>query len=232
MQWSSFASTILKAATSVVLVLLLAEGALQILVRAKLLESHASMDAGTVEDEILGIKLLGAFYPEIDAEGFRNDDIPDHADVVALGDSQTYGYNATTFETWPRRLGDRSDLQVQNLGIGGFGPAQYYYLMDRALAFSPRAIVIGFYLGNDLMDACVIFRKAYWRAFAEKEGLDVGACAEPGPPSRASFARKIRLSVTYSELLEMIAEGEFCDGMGLAALHLARARLDQAHATE
>lgn len=39
-------------------------------------------------------------------------------------------------------------------------------------------------------------------------------------------------TVTYSELLEMIAQGEFCDGMGLAALHLARTRLDQAEATE
>ena len=39
-------------------------------------------------------------------------------------------------------------------------------------------------------------------------------------------------TVTYSELLEMIAQGEFCDGMGLAALHLARARLDQADAAE
>lgn len=35
-------------------------------------------------------------------------------------------------------------------------------------------------------------------------------------------------TVTYSDLLEMISNGEFCDGMGLAALHLARARLDLA----
>lgn len=35
-------------------------------------------------------------------------------------------------------------------------------------------------------------------------------------------------TVSYPELLDMIAEGKFCDGMGLAALHLARARLDLA----
>ena len=35
-------------------------------------------------------------------------------------------------------------------------------------------------------------------------------------------------TVTYPELLEMIADGKFCDGMGLAALHLARTRLDLA----
>lgn len=34
-------------------------------------------------------------------------------------------------------------------------------------------------------------------------------------------------TVRYAELLEMIGSGEFCDGMGLAALHLARTRLDQ-----
>lgn len=36
------------------------------------------------------------------------------------------------------------------------------------------------------------------------------------------------LTVPYAELMEMIAAGKFCDGMGLAALHLARARLDLA----
>ena len=32
-------------------------------------------------------------------------------------------------------------------------------------------------------------------------------------------------TVSSPELLEMISDGKFCDGMGLAALHLARARL-------
>jgi 8-oxo-dGTP pyrophosphatase MutT (NUDIX family) len=35
-------------------------------------------------------------------------------------------------------------------------------------------------------------------------------------------------AVAYPELLGMISSGEFCYGMGLAALHLARARLDLA----
>ena len=35
-------------------------------------------------------------------------------------------------------------------------------------------------------------------------------------------------AVSYPDLLKMISSGEFCDGMGLAALHLARARLDPA----
>ena len=34
-------------------------------------------------------------------------------------------------------------------------------------------------------------------------------------------------TVPYPELLEMITQGQFCDGMGLAALHLARPHLDQ-----
>jgi ADP-ribose pyrophosphatase len=39
-------------------------------------------------------------------------------------------------------------------------------------------------------------------------------------------------AVTYPQLLEMIADGKFCDGMGLAALHLARPRLDELCAAE
>lgn len=34
-------------------------------------------------------------------------------------------------------------------------------------------------------------------------------------------------TVRYTELVRMIAEGEFCDGMGLAALQLARGRLEE-----
>jgi len=50
----------------------------------------------------------------------------------------------------------------------------------------------------------------------------------PGPQQLDKSEDISVYAVSYPELLEMISSGEFCDGMGLAALHLARARLDLA----
>ena len=39
------------------------------------------------------------------------------------------------------------------MGVGGYGPIQYWILTDKALGFSPKVIVVGLYFGNDLYDA-------------------------------------------------------------------------------
>src|SRR3954462_2215482 len=39
------------------------------------------------------------------------------------------------------------------MGVGGYGPVQYLVLTDQALQLSPKTIVVGLYLGNDLYDA-------------------------------------------------------------------------------
>jgi len=39
------------------------------------------------------------------------------------------------------------------MAMGGFGPVQYWVLIDDALELSPRVVIVGLYLGNDLYDA-------------------------------------------------------------------------------
>jgi hypothetical protein len=39
------------------------------------------------------------------------------------------------------------------MGVGGYGPVQYWMLTDEALRFAPKVIVVGLYFGNDLYDA-------------------------------------------------------------------------------
>jgi ADP-ribose pyrophosphatase len=48
----------------------------------------------------------------------------------------------------------------------------------------------------------------------------------PGEPKLDKSEEISVHTVTYPQLLQMISDGNFCDGMGLAALQLARARLD------
>lgn len=89
---------------------------------------------------------------DVDANGFRNATVPQHVDVVAIGDSHTQGFNAASAESWPQLLAEQSGQTVYNMGVGGYGPLQYGLLIDEALQLQPKQIIVGLYLGNDLGD--------------------------------------------------------------------------------
>jgi len=88
-----------------------------------------------------------------DANGFRNEAIPDRVDIVAIGDSQTWGINARRAQAWPQMLARLSGQSTYNMGLGGNGPVEYWVLTDKALRLSPKVVVIGLYFGNDIWDA-------------------------------------------------------------------------------
>jgi len=98
----------------------------------------------------------------IDAWGFRNAVVPEHADIVCIGDSQTYGENIPRGSAYPQQLAERSGRSVYNMSLGGYGPLQMVHLAERALTLSPRTIVLGFYPGNDLIDAHRFAALEHW----------------------------------------------------------------------
>ena len=107
----------------------------------------------TEKDDVLGIRIAGG-APGFDAWGFRNTAVPTTADVVAIGDSHTYGNNAKMSEAWPAVAAQETRLSVYNLGLGGYGPNQYYQLLKtRGLGLKPRFVVAGLYLGDDFENA-------------------------------------------------------------------------------
>lgn len=107
----------------------------------------------TVSDEALRYKIepnSGAH----DSWGYRNRKVPESAEIVAIGDSHTYGISATASNSWPASLQRISGKAVYNLGLGGYGSAEYFYLIQQnALQLNPETIIVGLYLGNDLKDA-------------------------------------------------------------------------------
>jgi lysophospholipase L1-like esterase len=105
-----------------------------------------------VKDERLGWR-PSPVHPEHDRLGFRNPAVPAQAEVVALGDSQTYGVGVATSETWTARLAEATGLEVYNLAYGGYGPAHHLILLGEALALKPDTVIEAFYTGNDLYDA-------------------------------------------------------------------------------
>ncbi|OGE23494.1 MAG: hypothetical protein A3J42_04650 [Candidatus Dadabacteria bacterium RIFCSPHIGHO2_12_FULL_53_21] len=116
--------------------------------------------------------------PDIDENGFRNPGVPDSADIAVLGDSHTYGVNVKSEKSWPRQLADMSGLTVYNLGVGGYGTLQYYYLFDSAAALKPKHIILALYPANDLNDVCKLIDKSdYWKEWSRARGYDAGICS-------------------------------------------------------
>ena len=110
-----------------------------------------------------------------DSWGFRNLSVPDSVDIVAIGDSQTYGTGVVASRSWPARLQQMTGKSVYNLGIGGYGPIQYRYLLEHeALDLKPSVAVVGLYFGNDLLDAYrVAYSLKFW-AGLRRPGLTDG----------------------------------------------------------
>jgi lysophospholipase L1-like esterase len=120
-----------------------------------------------VRDDALGIRLPPGAGGH-DAWGFRNPRVPASADVVALGDSHTYGNTAKMTEAWPSVLGRLLGRSVYNMGMGGYGPNQYAALLSQALRLAPKAVVCGFYMGDDFDNAVKItYGLDHWRAYRD-----------------------------------------------------------------
>ena len=106
----------------------------------------------TVSDDRVGYR-PGPGVPGHDARGWRNPTAYRKADVVALGDSQTYGENVAAAEIWPRRLEAMISHPVYAMAYGGYGPVHSLLLWSEATELSPRVVIEAFYSGNDLYDA-------------------------------------------------------------------------------
>jgi hypothetical protein len=163
-----------------------------------------------VRDDILGIR-LPPHASGHDAWGFRNAIVPKTADVVAIGDSHTYGNTAKMAEAWPAVLGRLTGRSVYNMGMGGYGPNQYAYLLDtRALSLNPKVVVCGFYMGDDFDNAAKItYGLDHWRFLRDPRYLET-----PQPwdiweqPSRESWHKKARTWLSsHSVVYRLIVHG-------------------------
>lgn len=178
-------------AISIVVTLAVMEVALQILDLPR-----QPMKPNKIKDPVL-VYRIPSDWPGVDKDGFRNRSIPDQADIVTLGDSHTYGLNADIDTNWPGQLARLSGLSVYNLGIGGYGPLQYYYLLGRTFQLKPKFLVIGLYLPNDIKGVCHPYvQTEYWKEHAPQEGLDLSYC------QKADFDDEDRVSRKRSGMLQ------------------------------
>jgi hypothetical protein len=128
-----------------------------------------------------------------DILGFRNHAVPNVADIVVIGDSQTYGNNSSIEFNWPAQmsaaLNKTQKTTVYNMSVGGWGAVQYLYATINATVFQPELMVIAFYTGNDPLDS---FRMAY--------NYDIWKELIPDPSLSAADAPKVQYPPPASDL--------------------------------
>ncbi len=151
-------------------------------------------------DAKLGTKMNPALE-DIDEKGFRNPAALDHADIVTLGDSHTYGVNVSSEMSWPQQLAGMDGVNVYNLGVGSYGTLQYSYLIDEAIKMHPKHIILALYVTNDLDDVCkLVNRTDYWDGWLKEHGYDSSVCHET-----SGAWRTIKHYLTKSNLYWIIA---------------------------
>lgn len=147
-----------------------------------------------------------------DILGFRNRRVPNVADIITIGDSQTYGNNALLDENWPNRLkvylSDKSPV-VYNMSCGAWNGIQYLEIFAKAIFLKPRVVVVAFYTGNDPLEAFMAtYGSDRWKSLRLNPKLnerDAPEVAFPAPQSEhwrvrfkdgtlTTFTPKLRLS--------------------------------------
>lgn len=88
----------------------------------------------------------------VDERGFFNPVALERAELVFIGDSQTAGLFGPG-ERYSDQVAELTGLSAYNMAHGGYGPGQYAVLAKASTELRPERVVIGFYFGNDLLDA-------------------------------------------------------------------------------
>ncbi|MBC7955459.1 MAG: SGNH/GDSL hydrolase family protein [Cytophagales bacterium] len=209
---SSLKSKLLSTGVAVVAILvsiLLAEGAARLVV-----DPADFLIVVPVSDPFLGHKVVPGDGGH-DALGFRNRAVPKTAQIVAIGDSMTYGSGAPRDGAWPQQLATLGGESVYNMGLGGYGPLQYLQLAStQAKQFKPRQLIVGFYFGNDFIDAYMAPQSlAHWQSWRESVAAPntaptQTAGAKPAPQRRGAALRNwlSRHSVLYGMLRTTVLE--------------------------
>lgn len=185
---------LLLASVAIVISVLIVEAGLRI-VRHPMDYLEPRLEA----DPILGFRLQPGSGGH-DAWGFRNPAVPERAEVVAVGDSQTWGVAARWEESWPAWFSRMTGQGVYNLGIGGYGPIEYLHLLEaKALPLDPELVVVGLYFGNDLRDAYFsVAARRHWESFRT-----ASMPAYPDEQLPGTFSRVIPDLVQMSRLKRM-----------------------------
>lgn len=159
-----------------------------------------------VGDPILGAVPSPHSDAGFDAWGFRNKKVPETADMVAVGDSHTFGNTARMVDSWPYVLGQLTNLHVYNMGMGGYGPNQYFYLSTtKAFQLKPRVVLWGLYMGDDFENAySITYGLDHWTYLRQLPAQKANANIWDPPAARPGLTKNIRIWLSRHSVLYQI----------------------------
>jgi hypothetical protein len=172
----------------------------------------------TRADDVLGIT-IAPNTSGLDGWGFRNPAVPKSADIVALGDSHTFGNTATMTDAWPSVVSHETGQTVYNLGLGGYGPNQYYHLLTtRGLSLHPKWVICGLYMGDDFENAySITYGLDHWASLrtGDRKKVNADIWEDSGPPGAFRDVRNwlSRESVVYRLVVHGPVLGAFKEGV-------------------
>jgi hypothetical protein len=143
-----------------------------------------------VADTDLGYRLSLEFH-EADANGFRNPPNTGY-EIMAIGDSHTYGNNVSSVDSWPAVLRKNTNFSVYNFGVGSYGIFAYHALLKTAAKQETKAAIVALYPRNDFeisFSNCLILEKVspFWQNESHRLQL-----VHPAFQSRKPCSRKLR----------------------------------------
>jgi hypothetical protein len=159
-----------------------------------------------VYDDVLGAVPSPSAMAAFDRWGFRNRQVPKTADIVAVGDSHTYGNTARMVDSWPDVLERLTGRQVYNMGLGGYGPNQYFYLSKtKALSLKPRMVIWGLYMGDDFENAfSITYGLDYWAYLRKLPPQRVEPNIWDGPPADTWIKRTRAWLARHSVIYQLV----------------------------
>jgi len=164
-----------------------------------------------VTDPVLGWVPSPSAMAGFDKWGFRNRKVPEAIDIVAVGDSHTYGNTVRMVESWPYVLGELTGRPVYNMALGGYGPNQYFYLTKaKALSLKPRMIIWGLYMGDDFEGAYSLsYGLDYWTSLRALPPQKVGPNVWEAPESD-TLIKRIRVWLSrHSVIYQLVFHSGF-----------------------
>jgi hypothetical protein len=143
-------------------------------------------------DPVLGMT-IAPNSAGFDSWGFRNPSVPTTVDVVAVGDSHTFGNTAKMEDAWPSVVARDTGFSVYNLGVGGYGPNQYYQLLTtRGLSLHPKRVLCGLYMGDDFENAfSITYGLDHWASMrtGDRGKVTADIWGDNEPPGRFKVFR-------------------------------------------
>lgn len=135
-----------------------------------------------IDDPRLGYRLSPAL-DDVDEHGFRNEHGAwENPEIIAIGDSHTYGFHVAAEDSWPTIFSQASGLNTYNYGTAGYNLFMYHALVSEAVERDVGGIIIGLYPSNDFVKNFKYCKESgdfdYWRKQIADLQLDAPKDAE------------------------------------------------------